>query len=161
MLTASGDTINVPAGTVVTFFGIPIATNIVAVVVAGSGDTINAATLDNITASNDAINVAANATDTISGSNNTINVGHSDTLTVSGSSDILVFQPAFGQDVINGFDSRDTIQFSTADFANWQALLNHMTQSGSNTIITLDASDTVTLAGVTASTLQASQFSFR
>ena len=51
--------------------------------------------------------------------------------------------------------------FSSSDFANWSALLSHMTQSGSNTVLTLDASDKITLTGVTASSLQSSQFHFQ
>jgi len=35
-----------------------------------------------------------------------------------------------------------------------------MSQSGANTVITLDANDTVTLTGVTATSLTASEFKF-
>ena len=53
------------------------------------------------------------------------------------------------------------MQFSTSDFADWNALLGHMTQSGSDTIIAVDAWDTITLKDVTASTLQQSQVTFK
>ena len=72
-----------------------------------------------------------------------------------------MFQPAFGQDVINGFSSSNSMTFSSSDFANWSALLSDMTQSGSNTVITLDASDKITLTGVTESSLKSSQFHFQ
>jgi len=112
-------------------------------VVSGSGDVINIANGDSLTASQA-----------------TINVGAGSTATVSGTNDNFVFKPAFGQEVINGFGSTDSISLSASDFANWSALLSHTAQSGANTVITLDPSDTITLAGVTASSLQASQFHF-
>ena len=151
-LTASNDTITIGAGT---------SRAAASATVTGSGNTINAATYDSLTASGDTVNLAASATDTLTGNSNTINVGKTDTLTVSGSSDAFVFVPAFGVDTINGFASTDQATFSVSDFANWSALLSHTTQSGSNTVITLDASDKITLTGVTASSLQSSQFHFQ
>ncbi len=151
----SGETINAVAGSTVTF-----AANLTGTV-SGSGVTVNVATYDSLTASSDTINVAANATATLTGSSNTINVGEGDTLTVSGSSDSFVFQPAFGIDTINGFASTDSMTFSTSDFADWSALQSHMTQSGSSTVITLDASDKITLTNVATSSLQSSQFHFQ
>ncbi len=78
----------------------------------------------------------------------------------SGASDAFVFQPAIGEDTIHGFAATDSMTFSASDFANWAALQSHISQSGANTLITLDASDTVTLTGVTATSLTASQFHF-
>ena len=52
------------------------------------------------------------------------------------------------------------MQFSASDFANFSALQSHTSQSGANTMIALDASDTVTLTNVTATNLAASQFHF-
>ena len=51
------------------------------------------------------------------------------------------------------------VDFSALDFATWSAL-GDMTQSGANTVITLNASDTVTLTNVTMSNLSSSQFHF-
>jgi hypothetical protein len=62
--------------------------------------------------------------------------------------------------VINGFASTDTLQFSKLDFASWSALHSHMSQSGANTVITLDATDTVTLTNVAMTSLTASEFKF-
>jgi hypothetical protein len=70
------------------------------------------------------------------------------------------FQAAFGHDVINVFGSTDTMDLSHLDFASWWALQAHMTQSGVNTVITLDASDSITLNNVSAESLIASQFNF-
>jgi hypothetical protein len=64
-------------------------------------------------------------------------------------------------DVINGFTPTDSMTFSSSDFANWSALLSHTAQVGSDTVITLDAADTITLKGVTASNLQPSQVHFQ
>ena len=54
-----------------------------------------------------------------------------------------------GLDSITGVGSSDFFQFSKADFADFAALQAHMTQSGGNTVISLNASDAVTLLGVT------------
>jgi hypothetical protein len=97
----------------------------------------------------------------ISGSDDTIKMfGTGDTVTVNGAHNTFVFQPAFGQDTISGFASTDLIKFSTADFANWSALSPDISQSGANTVIQLDASDTLTLLGVTATSLSQSEFRF-
>jgi hypothetical protein len=50
------------------------------------------------------------------------------------------------------------MRLSQLDFASWSVLQSHMTQSGANTIITLDANDTVTLTGVLKTSLTASEF---
>ncbi len=97
---------------------------------------------------------------TIVGDGDQIYLGGANTFTLSGTSDALATGQALGQDWILGFGSTDTMQFSAADFANFHALQNAMTQSGSNTLITLDATNDVTLYNVQASSLQASQFSF-
>jgi Ca2+-binding RTX toxin-like protein len=65
-----------------------------------------------------------------------------------------------GADTLSGFASSDIIQLSHLDFANWTALQAAMTQSGSNTVIRLDASDTITLTGVTKTNLTSSEFRF-
>ena len=71
---------------------------------------------------------------------------------------------AFGKDTVTGFvatgAAHDTIDFSTAVFANFAAVHSHMAQSGANVIITLDAADTITLKGVTLASLTAADFTF-
>jgi Calpain family cysteine protease len=86
--------------------------------------------------------------------------GSTNMATLSGGSDLLNFLSTFGLDTINGFTSSDTLQFSKSDFASWNALQSHMTQSGANTVIRLDANDTVTLTNFAASALQQSQVKF-
>ncbi len=78
--------------------------------------------------------------------------------------DSFVFDKAFGKDTITGFvasgAAHDTIDFSTAVFANFAAVHSHMAQSGANVIITLDSADTITLKNVTVASLTAADFTF-
>ena len=74
--------------------------------------------------------------------------------------DVTAFSNITGQDVVTGFNASDSIALSTNAFSNWSAMLAHTTQSGADTVITLDAGDTLTLKNVTASTLSASNFHF-
>jgi hypothetical protein len=96
----------------------------------------------------------------IVGSSNAVNLTGSSYVAVSGGSEAFVFTGAFGADVVSGFASSDAIQFSKSDFASWSALQPHISQSGANTLITLDPSDTVTLTNVTATSLISTQFTF-
>ena len=141
----------------------------------GAGVSATLANGDTITASSDTLTLAASATVTISGSSDTINLvagdkvtassdkitflsGVSDTIT--GTNNTLVFGASFGKDTITSFVPSDYVQFAAADFASWSALQSHITQSGANTVITFNTSNTVTLVGVTASSLLSSQFHF-
>ncbi len=67
-----------------------------------------------------------------------------------------------GLDVISGFVTSDVIQMSQMDFASFAALSasGDLTQSGLDAVITLNASDAITLQDVTASTLTAAQFKY-
>jgi hypothetical protein len=56
--------------------------------------------------------------------------------------------------------SRDVLQFSSALLMNYAAAMADTKQVGANTVITYDANDTVTLTGVEASHLTASNFRF-
>jgi Ca2+-binding RTX toxin-like protein len=96
----------------------------------------------------------------VAGNSDIINLSGANALTQSGASDTFVFQPKIGEDTIYGFAASDSVQFSATDFANWPALQTHISQSGANTLIEADSSDIVTLAGVAATSLTASQFHF-
>jgi hypothetical protein len=96
----------------------------------------------------------------VAGNGETIAMTWNDTLNTSGSSEGFQFGTETGSDVVNGFSSTDSMQFSKTNFASWTALLAATKQSGSNTVITLDAADTVTLTGVAKSSLVSSEFSF-
>ena len=81
-------------------------------------------------------------------------------LSLEGADDVLDLQQLFGDTTLSGFGASDVMQFSKSDFADFQALQGHMTQSGANTQILLDAHDAITLMNVAASSLTTSQFQF-
>jgi hypothetical protein len=129
----------------------------------GSGNAVTLANTgsnsDTLTGSNGTVYLAT-AQAGITGSGDSIHLLGTNTLTQNGASDAFVFQAAIGLDTINGFASSDTFQFSKSDFANWAALKPDISQSGANTLISLDASNTVTLTDVTATNLTSAQFQF-
>jgi hypothetical protein len=141
--------------------------------VVGGGDTIhfasgsgNAASLYSTANNWDAVNGSngsvylTNAQAGIAGGSDVIHLSGTNGLTQAGASNTFVFQAAIGLDTINGFAASDSFQFSKADFANFAALQAHIKQSGSNALISLDASDTITLTGVAATSLTSAQFHF-
>jgi Ca2+-binding RTX toxin-like protein len=90
--------------------------------------------------------------------------GGADLLTGGGGGDHFQFAGAFGQDVVKDFAptgaGHDVIQLDAAEFANFQAVLAHAAQVGADTVITLDAADSITLQHVTLSSLTAADFLF-
>ena len=52
------------------------------------------------------------------------------------------------------------MQFNATLFSNFTAAMNHASQSGANTVFTIDTNDTVTLDNITKSSLTASNFRF-
>ncbi len=74
--------------------------------------------------------------------------------------DILTFAGSFGTDVVNGFNATDTIVFSTAQFANFQAFQNALANVNGSAVLTLDAADTVTFTGVAAASITSAQVKF-
>jgi len=170
-LTASSDTISVAAGASATITGnsntITGSSGSVINFGASSTDTVsttglalNLANSDTITASSETVGMANGSTDKVTGNSNVFNVGSNDNLTLSGTSETVQYGTVTGADTLSGFASSDIIQLSHLDFANWTALQAAMTQSGANTVITLDASDTITLTGVTKTNLTSSEFRF-
>jgi hypothetical protein len=88
--------------------------------------------------------------------------GSNDALTLFGSNDTIGFAaPTFGNTIISGFNpSSDVIQFNPALFANYAAAMVSTHQVGTDTVITYNATDTITLENVTASSLHPSNFHF-
>jgi hypothetical protein len=85
------------------------------------------------------------------------------TVTGNAVSDTFVFNFAnVGQTTVTNFHAAtDTLQFNSQLFANVQAALNATQDDGhGNTVITLDAHDTITLSGVVKAQLHASDFHF-
>jgi hypothetical protein len=86
-------------------------------------------------------------------------------ITGEGGPDTFFFFGAnFGKTVITDFQAagsgHDIIYFSQAAFSSFAALQSHATQVGANVVITVDAADTVTLAGVKLTDLSSSDFQF-
>jgi len=66
-----------------------------------------------------------------------------------------------GNETVNGFNpAHDVIDFNIALFANYAAVLGAETQVGSGTVITVDATDSVTLANVNMAALSSHNFHF-
>ncbi len=85
------------------------------------------------------------------------------TLTGNAASDTFVFNFAnVGQATVTDFHTEtDTLQFNSQLFANIQAALNATHDDGhGNTVVALDAHDTITLSGVLKAQLHASDFHF-
>jgi Ca2+-binding RTX toxin-like protein len=73
--------------------------------------------------------------------------------------DTFAFAAGFGQDTIGDWQSEDTIQFSGV-FASFAAVQAAMQQVGADTVITLDAANTITLENVAAVSLTSADFLF-
>jgi len=75
--------------------------------------------------------------------------------------DLLAGNANFGKDKILLFEvNADVLEFDSAIFADAQTALAHATDDGlGNTVITVDANNTITLQGIAATNLQLSNFS--
>ena len=94
-------------------------------------------------------------------------------MTGGGSSETFVFNPVFGTDKITDFSAHDsgaghdTISLSTADFANFAAVLQGAAASGTSgantTITSASTHDALTLVGLTTTELTglSTDFAFR
>ena len=116
---------------------------------------------DSITGAYDTI-ALVNAQARLQGGHDSVYFSGASSLTVSGSDDAFCFGAALGQSSIAGFNSTDTLHLSVADWTSYSALLSSgdLMQSGADTVIRLDASNTLTLTGVQAANLTAAQFVF-
>jgi Ca2+-binding RTX toxin-like protein len=85
-----------------------------------------------------------------------------DSLTGGTGDDTFIFKPGFGLDTVQDFkdtaNENDILEFSTSIFADFAAVQAAMTQVGADVLITVDASNTVTLKSVTLSNLGADDF---
>ncbi len=90
--------------------------------------------------------------------------GGDDLLTGGAGRDVFSFGPGFGQDTITDFTrGEDVLDFrsfalNVGDFATWRQ--THIASSGADAVVTVEPGHSVTLTGVTASMLQASDFLF-
>jgi len=85
-----------------------------------------------------------------------------DTLTGGGGQDHFVFNPGFGKETISDFapGTGDQIWFDHSLFGSFAAVMAAAKSSGGATVITLDASDSVTLKGVLPGALSDHDFFF-
>ncbi len=103
----------------------------------------------------------AGDTAAVSGDSSFISFGGTAGTAIStGNNEVFAFAPAFGNDVITGFNATDTLQVSVADFASWNAMQGDIKQVNSDTVITLDANDSVTLKNFAATSLTSANFKF-
>ena len=91
--------------------------------------------------------------------------GGNDLLAGGKGADTFIFNGDFGVDTITGFTAgaasgHDVIQFDDAQFADFADVLSHATQVGTDVVISLDASHSVTLTSMTLSKLVAADFQF-
>ena len=120
---------------------------------------LNNTSLVNVTGSGE-VDLGKGAQVSVNGGHDTFKFTGTDTVKASGNSDAFIFGPATGKSTIAGWNSTDTMQLAKSDFASWNDLLHHTKQVGSDTIISVDAADTITLKGVAATSLKQSQFHF-
>ena len=101
-----------------------------------------------------------------SGNNTITGLAGNDTLTGGGGNDTFVFLAGFGNDTITDFTtgpnlgSHDLIAFDHTIFADFDAVVAASTQSGTSTVITVDAQNSITLANVSVGSLHHNRFTF-
>ena len=132
----------------------------------GNGDDVMDGGADNDSLSggngNDTMNGGA-GNDSLSGGNgNDILTGGAgdDVMAGGNGNDLFVFESGFGKDTINGFQTIDRIQFDNDLFADFSSVQAASQQVGADTVITLDADNTITLHNVQLTSLQANDFLF-
>jgi VCBS repeat-containing protein len=79
----------------------------------------------------------------------------------SKSTDTFLFPPNFGNETINNFNPKvDVIDLPSSEFANFAAVQADLHASGTSTILTLDATDSITLTNLSALNLHSQNFHF-
>lgn len=96
------------------------------------------------------------------GNGNDILVGGrgDDILTGGNGNDLFVFEVDFGKDVITDFTSNDRIQLDIELFDSFLSVMAASHQVGADTVITLNANNTITLQNVQLTSLHANEFLF-
>ena len=74
--------------------------------------------------------------------------------------DTFVFGSGFGHDIVTDFSHADHIEFDGGAFQNFKQVRAASHQVGNDTVITLDADNSITLLGVKSQSLHASDFDF-
>lgn len=85
--------------------------------------------------------------------------GGANIFTGAAGADEFIFRAGFGQDRITDFASgTDTVRFASGLFTSFTDIMARAVQSGSDVVITLDASNTLTLSDVPLANLTANDF---
>ncbi len=97
--------------------------------------------------------------------NDTILAGlGNDTITTGGGNDTISFRPGFGKDSVADFQvgsgSLDVIELANSLFTDFEDVLASAAQVGSDTLITYDAENTITLKNVAMTSLHQDDFRF-
>lgn len=145
------------------------------VTVSGAGDNIwiggngaSASVVDAVTLQHGgAVHVADASRVSVAGAGAAVQLGAGDNLSLAGTGEALSFGSAIGHASVSGFGSGDQVALQKSSFGTvaqgfnyWAFLLGHSAASGGDTTITIDASDTIVLKGVTLSSANQGQFSF-
>jgi Ca2+-binding RTX toxin-like protein len=138
-------------------------------VFAGNGnDILFLAPNSQLTAGNGVDKVHANQNDTIAlgNGNDTVHAGPNDTINLGTGVDTIVFAvspyPLFiGEETIDGFSpAHDVIKINHTLIGSFKGVLADAHQVGADTVITIDASNAITLTGVAVSSLHGHNFLF-
>nr|WP_064249324.1 M10 family metallopeptidase [Rhizobium leguminosarum]OAP90867.1 hypothetical protein A4U53_29040 [Rhizobium leguminosarum] len=99
-----------------------------------------------------------------SGSNTLTGGAGNDNLTGGAAADVFVYLPNWGHDTITNFvatgSAHDAISIDHSIFVDWESLFAATEQSGSDTIITANSDNTITLKNVALLSLQSWDFLF-
>jgi autotransporter passenger strand-loop-strand repeat protein len=136
------------------------------ITVGNGNDTVTAGPNSTITVGNgnDTVTAGANSTITVGNGNDTIHAGANDLINLGTGFDTVSFgesPTAIGNETINHFNpTQDFLQFNPALLGNYIAAFADTKQVGANTVIQIDATDSMALTNVTATALSANNFHF-
>jgi hypothetical protein len=105
-------------------------------------------------------NLTLAASDTVNSNGGSVTGG----VIQASTSDLLGYAGLFGHQIIDGFlatgPNHDTLQFAANDFTSFGKLHHAMSQHNGDTVITLDANDSITLVGVQLRSLVSTDVKF-
>ena len=82
-------------------------------------------------------------------------------MTGGGGTDIFVFGPVIGHDIITDFDPKsERIQISKSLFADYASITSAMHEVGTDVVITHDANQSITLKNVALASRHSTDFLF-
>ena len=90
--------------------------------------------------------------------------GVNDVLNATADHDMFIFKPGFGHDTVTGFQSGagtdDVIQLENMGYTDLAGVLADTQQVGADAVITVDASNSITLAGINVANLHDDDFRY-